>query len=131
MCIRDSSYLHCGAPRSSTRLSDPACNSPACYCAISREASIQSTGRIVYNCHIPQPASSLTPRHLRPRLLEALGDSRAVALLGARQVGKSTLVHEIARSAYPAEYISLDEPAAARAAHRARCTRPDTRIALS
>jgi predicted AAA+ superfamily ATPase len=39
-----------------------------------------------------------------------------VALLGARQVGKSTLVHEIARSAYPAEYISLDEPAAARAA---------------
>jgi predicted AAA+ superfamily ATPase len=39
-----------------------------------------------------------------------------VALLGARQVGKSTLVHELARSEYPAQYISLDEPAAAQAA---------------
>ncbi len=39
-----------------------------------------------------------------------------MALLGARQVGKSTLVQELARSDYPAEYISLDQPATARAA---------------
>ena len=49
-------------------------------------------------------------------MLEALAESRAVALLGARQVGKSTLALEISRSEHPAEYISLDEAGAARAA---------------
>lgn len=39
-----------------------------------------------------------------------------MALLGARQVGKSTLALEIARSDHLADYISLDDPAAARAA---------------
>lgn len=39
-----------------------------------------------------------------------------MALLGARQVGKSTLVHELAKAEYPAEYVTLDDPAAARAA---------------
>lgn len=39
-----------------------------------------------------------------------------MALLGARQVGKSTLVHELTKAEYPAEYITLDDPAAARAA---------------
>jgi predicted AAA+ superfamily ATPase len=42
-------------------------------------------------------------------LLEALAESRAVALLGARQVGKSTLVHELASNEFPARYISLDD----------------------
>jgi hypothetical protein len=32
-------------------------------------------------------ASELLTRHLRPHLLDALAESRAVALLGARQVG--------------------------------------------
>jgi len=58
----------------------------------------------------------LIPRHIQPLLLEALGESRAVALLGARQVGKSTLALEVARSEHPAKYIALDDPAAARAA---------------
>lgn len=49
-------------------------------------------------------------------MLEALSESRAVALLGARQVGKSTLALEIARSGHLAEYISLDEAGVARAA---------------
>ena len=39
-----------------------------------------------------------------------------MALLGARQVGKSTLALEIAHSGYPAEYISLDDAGVARAA---------------
>ncbi len=43
-------------------------------------------------------------------------DSRAVALLGARQVGKSTLVAEIASNEHPARLISLDDDATAGAA---------------
>lgn len=35
-------------------------------------------------------------RHLRRRVLEALEDTRVVVVLGARQVGKSTLVQSIA-----------------------------------
>ncbi len=31
-------------------------------------------------------------RHLRPRVIEALEDTRVAVVLGARQVGKSTLV---------------------------------------
>jgi uncharacterized protein len=57
------------------------------------------------------PAGLLT-RQLRPLVLEALTESRAVALLGARQVGKSTLAQDLVRSEYPARYISLDDEAA-------------------
>lgn len=53
---------------------------------------------------------ALISRHVRATLLESLSESRAVALLGARQVGKSTLVQEIARSAHPARYLTLDDP---------------------
>lgn len=35
------------------------------------------------------------PRHVKPRVLEALGDTRIVVLQGARQVGKTTLLREI------------------------------------
>lgn len=49
-------------------------------------------------------------------MLEALRESRAVALLGARQVGKSTLVIEFAADERPARLISLDDDAAAGAA---------------
>jgi predicted AAA+ superfamily ATPase len=58
----------------------------------------------------------LLPRHLRPHLLEALAESRAVALLGARQVGKSTLVAELAATDYRARFINLDDEATANAA---------------
>lgn len=61
-------------------------------------------------------ASGLFARHLRPHLLEALSESRAVALLGARQVGKSTLVADLASSDYPARLINLDDEATANAA---------------
>ncbi len=40
-------------------------------------------------------SAGLLRRHVRSQVLEALGESRAVALLGARQVGKSTLVREL------------------------------------
>lgn len=55
-------------------------------------------------------------RHVRPLLLEALSESRAVALLGARQVGKSTLARSIAAREHPADFVSLDDEATALAA---------------
>ena len=58
----------------------------------------------------------LLARHVRPRVLEALAESRAVALLGARQVGKSTLVADIATNEHPARLISLDDEPTANAA---------------
>lgn len=61
-------------------------------------------------------SSGLLTRHVRPHLLEALAESRAVALLGARQVGKSTLVADLAASDYPARFINLDDEATANAA---------------
>ena len=61
-------------------------------------------------------ASGLFPRHIRRDVLDALSESRAVALLGARQAGKSTLVADIVEKEYPARLISLDDEATARAA---------------
>ncbi len=58
-------------------------------------------------------APQLVPRHVRRDVIEALGVSRAVALLGARQVGKSTLVAGLVEAEYPARFISLDDEATA------------------
>lgn len=44
-------------------------------------------------------------------ILEALGDTRVVYVMGARQVGKSTLTEDIAKSEYPAAALSLDNQA--------------------
>lgn len=55
---------------------------------------------------MPEP---LFPRHLREDVVDALADSRAVAVLGARQVGKSTLVAQIASDEHPARLINLDD----------------------
>jgi predicted AAA+ superfamily ATPase len=74
----------------------------------------QSVRSLAYTCTIV--AKMLIPRHIRPRVVEALAESRAVALLGARQVGKSTLVLEIAHAEHRARYISLDDAGVAQAA---------------
>lgn len=55
-------------------------------------------------------------RHAKPLVLEALAASRAVCVLGARQVGKSTLVQEIAAREHPASYLTLDDDQTRRAA---------------
>jgi len=55
-------------------------------------------------------------RHLRPLVLEALGDTRVVVVLGARQVGKSTLVQDIAVSDRLATMLTLDDQATRAAA---------------
>jgi hypothetical protein len=49
-------------------------------------------------------------RRLLPALTTALAESPAVALLGPRQVGKTTLAHEVAR-ARPSVYLDLESEA--------------------
>ncbi len=58
----------------------------------------------------------LIPRGNKKLLIEALGDTRVVLLLGARQVGKSTLAEEIVASDHPAASINLDRQAPREAA---------------
>jgi predicted AAA+ superfamily ATPase len=55
-------------------------------------------------------------RYVRPMVVEALGDTRVVLVMGARQVGKSTLCEAIASEEHPATVVSLDDQAAREAA---------------
>lgn len=55
--------------------------------------------------HLPE----IVPRHARSLVLEALADTRVVMVMGARQVGKSTLTRAIASEDHPAQILSLDE----------------------
>ena len=48
-------------------------------------------------------------RHLKPQLLEAIDNAPAVALLGPRQVGKTTLALEIGDTR-PSLYLDLESP---------------------
>ena len=54
---------------------------------------------------------SVVERHLRSLVLEALDDTRVVVVLGARQVGKSTLVQDITGRDRPATILTLDDQA--------------------
>jgi hypothetical protein len=51
----------------------------------------------------------LLPRHLEPIVLESLAHFPAVLVVGARQVGKSTLVQAVARKGGPSRYLTLDD----------------------
>lgn len=53
--------------------------------------------------------AELFPRGARGLVVEALADTRGVFVLGARQVGKSTLARQIARKEHPAQVVSLDD----------------------
>lgn len=59
----------------------------------------------------------LFPRHGRSRLIDALSDTRVVLLLGARQVGKSTLTHEVATDVMGARILTLDDKTVREAAN--------------
>lgn len=50
-------------------------------------------------------------RHARQSVLDALADTRIVAIVGPRQAGKSTLALEIVKDDFPATVINLDERA--------------------
>jgi predicted AAA+ superfamily ATPase len=64
-------------------------------------------------------------RHSRAPILAALNDTRAVYVMGARQVGKSTLTGDIAKNEYPATALSLDN----RGARDAASSDPDGFVA--
>jgi hypothetical protein len=48
-------------------------------------------------------------RKITPNVLSALKDTPVVVLHGARQTGKSTLIKELIRQKYSAEYVTLDD----------------------
>ena len=56
-------------------------------------------------------ASALRQRNLEDSVVLAMQDARAVALLGPRQSGKSTLAKMLAADRLPADYLTLDEQA--------------------
>jgi predicted AAA+ superfamily ATPase len=60
--------------------------------------------------------STQVTRQIRPRVRELLSESRAVAVLGARQVGKSTLLQDLAATDFPATVLTLDDDVTRRAA---------------
>lgn len=51
----------------------------------------------------------LIERRARPLLVEAPGDTRVVFVMGARQVGKSTLATQVATQDHPARLLTLDD----------------------
>ncbi len=50
------------------------------------------------------------PRHAHAAIVESLAAFPVVLVTGARQVGKTTLVRHIAAEAWPARYLTLDDP---------------------
>jgi len=55
--------------------------------------------------------SRLIERHARASIIEALSDTRVVFVMGARQVGKSTLTTLVAEQDHSARIITLDDRA--------------------
>jgi uncharacterized protein len=53
--------------------------------------------------------TDLTPRAIVPSVLEELAASRAVGLIGSRQVGKTTLARHLLGTRYPAVYVTMDD----------------------
>jgi len=60
--------------------------------------------------------ATLFERHSRALVVEALGDTRVVFVMGARQVGKSTLTAIVAEQDHPARILTLDDRATRAAA---------------
>ena len=61
--------------------------------------------------------TELFPRRSRALILDALSDTRIVLVMGARQVGKSTLTQEIAATDHPARSLTLDDKTTREAAN--------------
>lgn len=80
-----------------------------------------------------QTNTRVYPRNLTGPVQNALADSPVVTIVGARQVGKSTLVKELIRAGHRAEYVTFDDRATrelAAAEPRAFLERFDTNVAL-
>lgn len=63
-----------------------------------------------------RPDGELIPRAIASRVVEALSESRAVAVLGPRQAGKTTLVRDLVHIDPPPSYFTLDDAATRNAA---------------
>ncbi len=59
---------------------------------------------------------ALIPRNIEPEVRDVLASSRAAAVLGPRQAGKSTLAGELQRAGLVPHYYSLDEEQTRKAA---------------
>lgn len=81
------------------------------------QISMQFTNRIAYNAWMIR-------RQLLPTLAAALADYPAVALLGARQVGKTTLARQIG-DARSAVYLDIERPS-----DRQKLTDPEAYLSL-
>jgi predicted AAA+ superfamily ATPase len=64
----------------------------------------------------PHSTVAFIPRHLAEHVRVALTDTRVVVVLGARQVGKSTLVEQVARDEPSRPLVSLDDDVTLRGA---------------
>lgn len=64
----------------------------------------------------PSASSWVVSRHLRESVLAALADTRVVVVLGARQVGKSTLLEQVAADEGDRRLITFDNEATRRGA---------------
>jgi predicted AAA+ superfamily ATPase len=64
----------------------------------------------------PPDRPELIPRSIRPLIVEGIEDSRIVFVGGARQVGKTTLVSDIAKHEQPMATFTLDDHATREAA---------------
>jgi predicted AAA+ superfamily ATPase len=62
--------------------------------------------------------STMIRRHLTEQLLQALSDTPAVLINGARQTGKSTLVQSVAATNPGRQYLTFDDPGVLAAAKR-------------
>ncbi len=58
----------------------------------------------------------MIPRHLKASILAALKDTPVILLVGPRQSGKTTLARSLVGKAFPARYLSMDDPAVLAAA---------------
>ncbi len=67
----------------------------------------------------------MLPRHMETVLVSSLQEFPVVLLTGPRQVGKSTLLAELATAAWPADMVTLDDPTVLAAA----TTDPDGLVA--
>src|SRR6478672_8480786 len=62
------------------------------------------------------PITALVPRHLAMNARLALTDTRVVVILGARQVGKSTLIEQLVAEEPQRTVVTLDNPQTLQAA---------------
>lgn len=64
--------------------------------------------RLIFNHELVR-ITGVFERHVRPALQDALADTPAVMLVGARQTGKTTLVQALAAGPWRASYVTLDD----------------------